>query len=125
MRDRAERRRARGEEHARLDADLAALEADAAELEAFRARLGEQLGLDPGRDDLGVVEWARRLHAHREAVTALRRAEADGVFRDLPGRGRPLALEDLSDVPAELRAEQEAVRRALQPRRAPRRRPGI
>jgi hypothetical protein len=31
-------------------------------------------------------------------------AVRDGVFDDLPGRGRPLQLEDLSLVPDELRA---------------------
>ena len=31
-------------------------------------------------------------------------AERAGEFEDLPGRGRPLELEDLSGVPAELRA---------------------
>ena len=31
-------------------------------------------------------------------------AEAAGAFRDLPGAGRPLALEDLSAVAEELRA---------------------
>lgn len=31
-------------------------------------------------------------------------AERDGVFRDLPGAGRPLPLDDLDGVPQELRA---------------------
>ncbi len=31
-------------------------------------------------------------------------AQRAGVFRDLPGQGRPLALDDLDGVPAELRA---------------------
>lgn len=34
----------------------------------------------------------------------IEQAVKDGVFDDLPGRGRPLELEDLSQVPAELRA---------------------
>lgn len=34
----------------------------------------------------------------------LAEAERNGVFRDLPGRGRPLPLDDLDGVPAELRA---------------------
>ena len=33
----------------------------------------------------------------------LQDAERAGAFRDLPGSGRPLALEDLSNVPDELR----------------------
>jgi hypothetical protein len=35
---------------------------------------------------------------------ALEEAERAGVFRGLPGQGRPLELDDLSGVPAELRA---------------------
>src|SRR5262245_36656234 len=34
----------------------------------------------------------------------IEQAERDGVFANLPGRGRPLQLDDLSGVPAELRA---------------------
>jgi hypothetical protein len=34
----------------------------------------------------------------------LEEAERAGVFRDLPGSGAPLRLDDLSAVPAELRA---------------------
>jgi PAS domain-containing protein len=34
----------------------------------------------------------------------LEQAERDGAFENLPGRGRPLELEDLSMVPPELRA---------------------
>lgn len=34
----------------------------------------------------------------------LQQAEERGVFRDLPGSGRPLRLEDVSGVPADLRA---------------------
>ncbi|MFN3244380.1 MAG: DnaJ family domain-containing protein [Planctomycetota bacterium] len=33
----------------------------------------------------------------------LQRAERDGVFRGLPGSGRPLELEDVTAVPDELR----------------------
>jgi hypothetical protein len=35
---------------------------------------------------------------------ALEEAERRGVFRGLPGQGRPLVLDDLSGVPEELRA---------------------
>ncbi|MBK8976893.1 MAG: DUF1992 domain-containing protein [Planctomycetes bacterium] len=38
------------------------------------------------------------------AETRIREAIARGELRDLPGAGRPLELEDLSRVPAELRA---------------------
>ena len=34
----------------------------------------------------------------------IEQAVRDGVFDDLPGRGRPLPLDDLSGVPDELRA---------------------
>ena len=34
----------------------------------------------------------------------LEQKEREGAFSNLPGRGKPLALEDLSMVPAELRA---------------------
>lgn len=34
----------------------------------------------------------------------IEQAERDGAFADLPGRGRPLELEDLSRVPEELRS---------------------
>jgi hypothetical protein len=39
-------------------------------------------------------------------------AERDGVFRDLPGRGRPLRIDDLDGVPAELRASYLLLRNA-------------
>ncbi len=38
------------------------------------------------------------------AETRIREAIARGEFDELPGRGRPLALEDLSAVPDDLRA---------------------
>lgn len=38
------------------------------------------------------------------AEMRLREAVEAGAFRDLPGEGRPLELEDLSGVPEELRA---------------------
>ncbi|ACB84216.1 DnaJ family domain-containing protein [Natranaerobius thermophilus] len=34
----------------------------------------------------------------------IRQAEQDGVFDNLPGKGKPLELQDLSQVPEELRA---------------------
>ena len=34
----------------------------------------------------------------------LEQAERDGAFANLPGQGRPLVLDDLDGVPAELRA---------------------
>jgi hypothetical protein len=34
----------------------------------------------------------------------IEQAERDGLFANLPGRGRPLQLDDLSGVPEELRA---------------------
>lgn len=37
------------------------------------------------------------------AESKIQAAQARGDFDDLPGRGRPLALEDLSHVPANLR----------------------
>jgi len=40
----------------------------------------------------------------RIAEEKLARAAAEGVFDDLPGKGKPLELEDLSHVPPELRA---------------------
>ncbi len=40
----------------------------------------------------------------RLAEQAIREAMAEGAFDDLPGRGRPLELDDVSLVPEELRA---------------------
>lgn len=40
----------------------------------------------------------------RIAEEKLARAAAEGVFDKLPGAGKPLELEDISHVPAELRA---------------------
>ena len=40
----------------------------------------------------------------RIAEARIREAMAGGEFDDLPGRGRPLVLEDLSRVPEDLRA---------------------
>jgi hypothetical protein len=37
------------------------------------------------------------------AESKIRSAMAAGEFRDLPGRGRPLPVDDLARVPAELR----------------------
>ena len=41
---------------------------------------------------------------HRLAEQKIEEALREGLFDDLPGRGRPLVLEDLSRVPPELRA---------------------
>jgi ABC-type molybdenum transport system ATPase subunit/photorepair protein PhrA len=61
----------RTQERERLDLELRELDARAPALEELRRRLVEQLGIDPGLDDLTVVEWARRLQAHRTAAEAL------------------------------------------------------
>jgi hypothetical protein len=41
---------------------------------------------------------------HRLAERKIEEAVREGLFDNLPGRGRPLVLEDLSRVPPELRA---------------------
>jgi hypothetical protein len=41
---------------------------------------------------------------HRLAEQKIEEAVREGLFDNLPGRGRPLELEDLSRVPSELRA---------------------
>jgi hypothetical protein len=41
---------------------------------------------------------------HRIAERRIEEALAEGEFDDLPGSGEPLALEDLSQVPDDLRA---------------------
>jgi Domain of unknown function (DUF1992) len=46
------------------------------------------------------------------AESKIRTAMANGVFDDLPGRGKPLELEDLSRVPAELRMGYKLLRNA-------------
>ena len=45
-----------------------------------------------------------RLNALEAATPALRDAIEAGAFASLPGHGKPLVLEDLSRVPADLRA---------------------
>jgi Domain of unknown function (DUF1992) len=46
------------------------------------------------------------------AESKIRTATANGEFADLPGRGKPLELEDLSRVPAELRMGYKLLRNA-------------
>jgi hypothetical protein len=46
------------------------------------------------------------------AESNIRTAMANGEFDDLPGRGKPLELEDLSRVPAELRMGYKLLRNA-------------
>lgn len=46
------------------------------------------------------------------AESKIRSAMARGEFDDLPGRGKPLPLEDLSRVPAELRMGFKLLRNA-------------
>jgi hypothetical protein len=46
------------------------------------------------------------------AESKIRTAMANGEFDDLPGRGRPLELEDRSGVPAELRMGFKLLRNA-------------
>lgn len=46
------------------------------------------------------------------AESKIRAAMARGEFDDLPGRGAPLSLEDLSGVPAELRIGFKMLRNA-------------
>ena len=46
------------------------------------------------------------------AESKIRAAMARGDFDDLPGRGKPLRFDDLSSVPAELRAGYKLLRNA-------------
>ncbi len=46
------------------------------------------------------------------AESKIRAAIADGVFDELPGRGRPLARDELARVPAELRMGYRVLRNA-------------
>jgi len=46
------------------------------------------------------------------AESKIRTAMAEGEFDDLPGRGKPLPLEDLTGVPAELRMGYKLLRNA-------------
>jgi hypothetical protein len=46
------------------------------------------------------------------AESKIRTAIANGEFDDLPGRGKPLELDDLSRVPAELRMGYKLLRNA-------------
>jgi hypothetical protein len=48
----------------------------------------------------------------RMAESKIRSAIARGEFDDLPGHGKPLQLEDLSRVPAELRMGHKLLRNA-------------
>jgi hypothetical protein len=52
------------------------------------------------------------LALQRLAESKIRAAMERGEFDDLPGRGKPLALEDLSGVPAELRMGFKLLRNA-------------
>lgn len=49
---------------------------------------------------------------HDLAEARLREAIDEGQFRDLPGFGKPLALDDLSGVPAELRGAYSVLKSA-------------
>lgn len=49
---------------------------------------------------------------HNIAEERIRRAEEEGQFRDLEGSGRPLALEDDSHVPPDLRMAYKVLRNA-------------
>ncbi|MFC7373561.1 DnaJ family domain-containing protein [Fictibacillus iocasae] len=46
------------------------------------------------------------------AEQKIKEAERKGVFDDLPGKGKPLKLEDDSSVPAELRASYKVLKNA-------------
>ena len=75
-----------------------------------RGRAGAALGRadgTPANGYAGTVEPLRWL-----AESKIRMAMAHGEFDDLPGHGRPLALEDLSRVPAELRTGFKLLRNA-------------
>jgi hypothetical protein len=52
------------------------------------------------------------LALQRLAESKIRAAMERGEFDDLPGRGKPLVLEDLSGVPAELRMGFKLLRNA-------------
>jgi hypothetical protein len=49
---------------------------------------------------------------HAIAERKIQAAIESGAFRDLPGAGKPLALDDLSGVPEELRASYLVLKRA-------------
>jgi hypothetical protein len=46
------------------------------------------------------------------AAAKIREAAERGVFRDLPGRGKPLRLDPMEDVPAELRGAYSVLKTA-------------